>query len=179
MDRNEWNAPWTNRTRWIFEHLQEFNLTPQEALGVLLISLCNDTNQSVTMETLMEKGHIDADAMEEVFEGLSSKGYLTVTTKGKSICFVLEGLLDTPIKAGTPLNHTLLQEFQEEFRRTFSSSEMDRILELGNKYDERMVLQALSEAAAYEKRSLGYIESILASWVRKGLTAEDVEAGRR
>ena len=42
-----------------------------------------------------------------------------------------------------------------------------------------MILYALYEAGVYDKRSLDYIERILAEWKRKGLTPADYEEGRR
>lgn len=180
MDRKDWYAPWFDTTAWIFEHLQDLNLDPQEALVVLVINHFNKKNETVTYDALMEKCHLSAELVEECFESLSAKGYLTIDTRNKSLRFLLEGMMDSPVKAGTPINHALIQEFQEEFQgRTLSSSDMERILEMGEKYDERMVLQALSEAAVYDKRSLSYIESVLASWKARGLTVEDVENGKR
>ncbi|MCF0245823.1 MAG: DnaD domain protein, partial [Ileibacterium sp.] len=78
-----------------------------------------------------------------------------------------------------PISQPLLMEFQEEFGRTFSSAEMEKIISLGEMYDEAMVLQALNEAAVYDKRSLQYIENILIAWKNKGLSVEDVENGKR
>ena len=56
---------------------------------------------------------------------------------------------------------------------------MERILQLGDEYDSRMVICALNEAAVYDKRNLNYIENILISWRQKGLSTEDVESGKR
>ena len=74
---------------------------------------------------------------------------------------------------------SLLEEFEDEFKRSLSPSEMDRILNLASIYSERMVIVALNEAASYDKRDLNYIERILISWTDKGLSVEDVENGKR
>ena len=76
-------------------------------------------------------------------------------------------------------HRSLIEEFEAEFKRTLSSMEMERILQLASYYDERMVICALNEAAVYEKRNLNYIESILVSWKEKGFSVEDVESGKR
>ncbi len=56
---------------------------------------------------------------------------------------------------------------------------MDKILQLTSIFGERMVLRALDEASAYEKRSIEYVENILISWKNRNLTIEDIEKGRR
>ena len=56
---------------------------------------------------------------------------------------------------------------------------MQRLSSWMDVYDQQMILYALYEAGVYDKRSLDYIERILAEWKRKGLTPADYEEGRR
>lgn len=179
IDRKDWDMPYFNQAFWLFENLEHFQLEPNEALVALVISYLNQTNQAVNYDKLIEKCHMDADEVEECFESLTSKGYLTIDAKNKSLHFLLEGFLDSPIKVGRPISKPLLVEFQEEFNRPFSPGEMERIMDMGQTYEEGMVLQALNEAALYDKRNLNYIENILINWVKKGLSTEDVENGKR
>ena len=76
-------------------------------------------------------------------------------------------------------NLSLFDEFETEFARPLSSSEMQRLSSWMDVYDQQMILYALYEAGVYDKRSLDYIERILAEWKRKGLTPADYEEGRR
>ena len=73
----------------------------------------------------------------------------------------------------------LFDEFETEFARPLSSSEMQRLSSWMDVYDQQMILYALYEAGVYDKRSLDYIERILAEWKRKGLPPADYEEGRR
>ncbi|MCF0259250.1 MAG: DnaD domain protein [Erysipelotrichaceae bacterium] len=179
IERSDWNSLYINKSLWLFDHLENFSLSPNEALCTLVINFLNETGQPVTYEALEAKCHMSPDELEDCFDSLSAKGYLTLDTRNHSLKFILDGFLDTPLKAGTPISQPLLMEFQEEFGRTFSSSEMEKIISLGEKYEEGMVLKALDEAAVYDKRSLQYIENILISWKNKGLSLEDVENGKR
>lgn len=179
IDREDWNKPWFNKSIWIFENMQDLNLNPTEALVLLVLNFFNETETPVSYDALMDKCHLSAEAIEDSFESLSAKGYLTLDTRNKGLKFLLDGLVDSPVKAGTPINKGLISEFQEEFGRTLSSSDIERILEMAQKYDERMILQALSEASAYGKRTLGYVETVLNAWKERKLTVEDVEHGRR
>ena len=56
---------------------------------------------------------------------------------------------------------------------------MERLIELSNDFEESMILHALDEASAYNKRSLSYIEAMLANWKARGLDAQDIENGKR
>lgn len=176
----DWNKPYINKGVWIFENLQDLNLEPAEALLIFVINYFNETHQPVDYDLLVEKCHMSPEELDETIENLSAKGYLSFDTSGRSLGFVLEGLLDLPAASGKPVNQSLISEFQQEFQgRTLSSSDMDKIIELSERYDERMILAALSEAAVYDKRSIPYVESVLANWSMKGLSAEDVENGKR
>lgn len=74
---------------------------------------------------------------------------------------------------------SLFDEFETEFARPLSSSEMQRLSSWLDVYDQQLILYALYEASVYEKRSLDYIERILADWKRRNLTAEEYEEGKR
>lgn len=183
MDRQtnrDWYDPWFNRGGWILDHLQDLNLEPNEALVMIVINFLNDTDQKIPYEVLAEKCHMDVEDIDEAITGLSAKGYLQFNTRSSAAKrFDLSVLMESPISSATVLDQSLFTEFQEEFGRTFSAPELDRILSMQEKYGEKMVRLALAEAAVYEKRNLNYIENILTSWSEKGLSAEDVEAGRR
>ncbi len=56
---------------------------------------------------------------------------------------------------------------------------MERILRWQEEFEESVILRALDEAAAYDRRSLNYIESLLQSWKQRGLSAQDIESGLR
>ena len=56
---------------------------------------------------------------------------------------------------------------------------MQRLSSWLDVYDQQLILYALYEASVYEKRSLDYIERILADWKRRNLTAEEYEEGKR
>ncbi len=177
--QSDWNAPWLNRTFWIFDHLENFQCTPNEALVVLTISFLNDARQDVTPEIIMEKTRLDLEQVDEAIDGLNRAGYLNVKTRNRKLVFSLEGLFEDELTQHHPLNQGLISEFGREFGRPLSGSEMETISRLSDEFEESMVIRALDEAAAYEKRSLMYVEKVLQDWKRKGLSAEDIERGLR
>lgn len=72
-----------------------------------------------------------------------------------------------------------LGAFMAELKRPLNNKEIENIGDWCQKYDERRVICALNEATVYDKKDFNYIESILKSWQEKGLSVEDIEAGKR
>lgn len=179
LDRQEWNSDYLNRTYWIFDHLSELKVTSDEALLLLVISYLNDHGSSIGYEKLMEVTHMNDTQVDNVITSLSDKGYLSVEFHNKQLRFVLDGLIEVPVREAAFLRQPVIQEFEEEFGTTLSGAQMDRILQLTSMFGERMVLRALDEASAYEKRSVDYVEKVLISWKNRNLTIEDIERGKR
>lgn len=175
----EWNSPWLNRCYWVMGHLDEFQLNTTEALVLSLIAFFNETGQPVTLEGLSARCFITMEELDELLFGLENRGYLKIRALRGEMVYDMEGLLSTPLRAGRTINEELLQEFQQEFGRTFSAGEMERVMSMAEQYDERAVRVALGEAAVYDKRSLNYIEKLLISWHARGLSPEELENGQR
>lgn len=179
MDHSEYSAPWTNRCYWLMGHVEEFQLNAQEALVLILISYFNETSQPVDFDVLAAKCFMDPVALDDTLFSLEQRGYLAISAEHGEMVYSLEPMLDTPVKAGVSFNESLLNEFQEEFGRTFSAGETERVMAMADTYDEKAVRAALAEAAVYDKRNLNYIEKLLTSWHARGLTPEDLENGIR
>lgn len=175
----EWNSPYLDHKIWILDHLESLHLEPEEVLVLLLVDFYNDSHQSIHHEMIAKKLHLDIEKIENLFVSLAEKGYLNISYKEGSLHFDIEGVYTQAQKKVQSFHRSLIEEFEAEFKRTLSSVEMERILQMAAHYDERMVICALNEAAVYEKRNLNYIESILISWTEKGLSVEDVESGKR
>ena len=178
MTKMNWNAPYIDRRTWILDHLESLHVEGNEVLVLLLIDYFNQTRKSISHEVFSDKLKIDVDAVEDLFTSLSDKGYLSIEFKNGQIHFNIEGIFSQN-ESGVPLEHSLIEQFESAFKRTLSSAEMQRILNMSATYDERRVVCALNEAVVYEKLSLDYIERILQTWMQKGLSIEDVENGKR
>lgn len=175
----EWTSPYLDHKIWILDHLESLHLDTKEALVLLLIDYYNDMHKTIHHEMIAEKLHVDIEEVENLFVSLADKGYLHISYKEGSLHFDIAGVYAQEQRKVQGSHRSLVEEFEAEFKRTLSSMEMERILQLASHYDERMVICALNEAAVYEKRNLNYIESILISWTDKGLSVEDVESGKR
>lgn len=179
MKKEDWSAVYTDRRTWILQHMEKLHIDSEEALILLLIDFCNEIHQPVTHEFLAKKTKTDEDRIEEIFKNLSDKGYLSIDFSEGSPMFNISGLVENMVSEGQPIQRSLIERFEMEFKRTLSPNEMQRILDLSSRYDQRRVVVALNEAIVYDKLSLDYIERILVSWNEKNLSIEDLENGVR
>lgn len=180
LERSDWNACYIDKSRWILDHLENLNLSASQALMLLVINFLNETRQSITPETLAQKCAMEIDAVYEDMDTLCDMGYLSIDTHGRRLMFSLDGLLDTSFSLlDNPLAQSLFHAFSTEFGKPLSPAEMDQIAELAEHYEESMILHALDEAAVYDKRSVPYVTAVLSSWKDRGLSALDIEEGRR
>ena len=179
MNSKEFQAPWFNQCAWIFEHLDQFSLTPQQALLVLIIAHLNSTQQPVSYERLMEMSHMKEEELDQALDELGTKGYVMVARKGDGLDFLLDRLFSAPVSRNLDFALPVLDEFEIEFKRPLTSNEMERISMMVDLYGERPVIYALDEAVVYEKVNLNYIENILLSWKNKGLSEQDLREGKR
>lgn len=175
----DYDAPWFSKTTWIFEHLQDLSLEADELIVLLVLAYLIDQKIPVSYETLVGKCHLDDQRVDAAIDTLSIKGYLRIDMQKGTLSFLLDGLFEQAPRRGTPLNQPVLQAFEEEFGRTFSPTEMERISQMAQIYGETALMYALDEAAVYETRNLNYIENILISWKNKGLNDQDLERGKR
>lgn len=179
MEKSLWNEPYFDRRTWILENLESLHIDTKEIVVLLLIDYCNQINKMISHEYVSEKTMLSVDEVEEIFMSLSDKGYLTINVDGKGMFFNIEGVYQQKDLDGQRLSRSLFETFEYEFKRPLSHHEMERIMEMVSMYEEERVVYALNEAVVYEKLNLNYIESILASWMQKGLSIEDLENGKR
>lgn len=175
----DFNAPYVDRRTWIIDHLQDLVLEPKEILVVLLIDFFNQQHILIDHELISEKLKISVDEVEDIFTELSDKGYLTLDYADGSLIFNIEGIFELSKASDTSIDRSLLEQFEMEFARPLSSTEMQRIIDMASMYDERRVICALNEAVCNEVCDLNYIERILQNWQQKGLSTEDLENGKR
>ena len=168
----DFNAPYVDRRTWIIDHLQDLILEPKEILVVLLIDFFNQQHISIDHELISEKLKISVDEVED-------KGYLTLDYADGSLIFNIVGIFELSNTNNTAIDRSLLEQFEMEFARPLSSTEMQRIIDMASMYDERRVICALNEAVCNEACDLNYIERILQNWQQKGLSTGDIENGKR
>jgi len=74
---------------------------------------------------------------------------------------------------------SLFELFEQEFARTISSAECQRLADWADHYDDKLIRYALRESLIHGVRSFDYIDRILIAWEKKGMTVEKYENGER
>jgi len=88
----------------------------------------------------------------------------------------LEDLNDDPIPPSETYDE-MLGLIENEFKRTLSSSEINKFNNLFSKHGFKKIKYALFESVLYRKLSLAYMETCLNSWDKKGYTVEQLGQG--
>lgn len=175
----DWSSPWVDHTAYIIDHLQDMDLTAEEALALLVIEESLKHDIPITQTLIQTKLKTTIDHADALLNALSDKGCLTFDVAGGKIVFHTDGVLEEVSRQGVPIEKSLIREFEEGLQHPLSSQEMQRVIDLGALYDQDRILLALDEACAYNNRSLNYVERVLVSWANKGLSTEDLKRGIR
>ncbi len=163
---------------WVLDHLEVLGLNPQEALLVLLIDFCNEHEMEISEEVLSQKTGLSVSEVDTVISTLCAKKYLDIRASSKAIHFCLDGLYETEVaRDASIMDSSLFDLFETQFGRTLSNREMEKISDWNRTMDRRLIIYALREASARQKKNLTYVESILNEWNQKGLTADMIAEG--
>lgn len=170
---------YVNHRDWILDHLEMLGLSAQETVLVLLIDFFNQNSMEITMELLSQKTGMSSDETDKVVSTLCAKQYLEIRASSRKVTFSLNGLFETDTaKYQRVLDSPLFETFESEFGRPLSQTEMQKISDWNRTIDRKLIIYALRQASIYQKLSLPYIEGILNAWIKKGYTAEMIEAGK-
>ena len=169
-----------SRRDWILDHLEMLGLDGNELMIVMVIDFLNEHRQPTSMEVLYRKTGMSEDETNRTVSTLCAKHYLEICASASSVRFDLSGLFetDTARQAGL-LDNSLFSTFENEFGRTLSNQEMQKISDWNKEYDKLLILYALREASIYDKKSIGYIDRILHAWHSRNITARDIEEGKK
>jgi DNA replication protein len=162
---------------WVLDHLGSLNLNAEEALTALELVHFNDLKRQVNLEVLSKSSGLSHEKLDKAMAGLSRKGYLNIKINRQEVAYIIDGLFEE--KTLLTSNTDLIDLFQKEFKRTLSSTEMDKINDWVTRVDRAFIVHALREALMHNKVNFTYIDRILAQWQKDKTTIEQLNAGKR
>lgn len=166
---SEWyEKKYFNKMAWIFEELENLNLTPTETIMILTIQYFNQTQTPITFDLLSAKCHLSEEEVDEMLDVLSQKGYVEVDFTGNGFAFTIDGIFKKSEEIHFDSN--LFDLFESEFKRTLSSTELQKLSDWSRTYSEETIKFALRDASLREKLSFNYIQQIL---INRGLSNEN------
>jgi DNA replication protein len=174
-----YHEPFFDSTSWIFENLMHLNLTPEEALTVLMINYLNSKQIRITNDILSKRTGLSFEKLDQVIALLCAKNYLDIKATANTVSFQLNGLFESEMpKRDAAASGSLYDVFETEFGRPLTQSEMQMLSDWIHTIDSKLVLYALKEASIYRSLNMNYIARILKEWSDKGITSEMVEEGK-
>lgn len=148
-----------NKMYWIFEEMENLNLNHTEACLILLIQYFNDTSTPIQFESLTTKMKMNEEQIDELLDQLHQKGYLEIEVTSKGFEINIDGLFR--VEDELHFESNIFDLFESEFKRTLSSSELQRISDWLNRYDEQTITYALRDASLRNVYNFDYINRIL------------------
>ncbi|MDI9540524.1 MAG: DnaD domain protein [Bacillota bacterium] len=155
-----------NRRNWILENIGKLKLNSNEALILLLIDYFNQYNEPQNINTLSKSSNMEKIVVDDTIASLISKGYLILVTDDGKIKFNIDNIFE--VKNEMIEKSDIFDIFESEFGRILTQKEASIISEWLRIYDYNTIIKALREALIYNKKSINYIDKILA----KGLKDE-------
>lgn len=174
-----WNENFINRRDYLLDHFEDYSLSCEECMAILLIDFMNEHNIPIAHGILANKMKLDESQIDNLLSRLTQKGYLNIAYDNKKIAFLIDGVFAERSSDKTiSFDRSLFEVFEEEFARPLSQIEMQRLSDWLKQYEQKLILYALREALMYNKRSFDYIERILIEWKKRNYTAQDYEDGK-
>ena len=164
---------------WILDQLEVLGLSEKEVIIVLLIDFLNEHQQEISLDLLHRKTGWSTAEVDQVISVLCARKDMEIRASSQGVRVLLDGLFETDTARDQRILDTpLFDVFETEFGRPLTQKEMQKISDWNRTADRRMILYALREASGYQKKNIGYVESVLNAWLQKGCTPEMIEEGR-
>lgn len=163
---------------WILEHLADLHLSSQEAIMVFVIEFLNRYHERVDTDILSRKCGMSVRQTEKVLAELCQKQYLKIRFDRGRYIYELNGLYESDFKPFEQEDQ-LLKLFELEFKRPLKQWEKDRINQWRQTMDDKFIMYALRKSSAYHGLNINYVQSVLDTWIRAGVTTEMMDRGLR
>lgn len=150
-----------NRRNWLLDNLFKLKITNDEAMLILLIDYYNEYQQPITMELLVEKLNLTAEQVDKAIHTLVNRGYLKITIVDMKPKFQIDEIFE--VADHIVINSNIYDLIEAELGKVLSRKDVSTISEWLRIYDYDTIVKALRVALANKKKSIAYIDKILAT----------------
>lgn len=158
-------------------------LNENEILILLLIMTLQSAGQrAINYEVILSYMHLEANVIDSVLVGLVNKKMISLIGTSISLeAFYKRLVFDAPVEKEEKMDGiNLVEAFENEFAKALTPMELETLKSWKQSgYSDRLILDALKEAALSNVHSFRYIEKILINWSQNGVRrsgAEPIEA---
>lgn len=167
-----------NFNYYVLEHMKQLNLTSKEVVTLFYLRYLFETNQEVNMEKIAESTGLSLIDISQLVESLLEKELINVKFNDGKIHYDTNQVFQLLEKKSEKNVSTIFKKIETGFNRIISQKEVEKINDLIQTYDLKLVEYALRETLLQEANSLAYMEKILMNWKKANYTAEDYENGK-
>lgn len=158
-----YNEKHFNRKNWLLENLYKLKLNNNEAMLILLIEFFNEFNENITIELLTERLNISLEEVDKAIQSLVSRGYLKISSKEMKAMFNIDEVFEAA--NNVVVNSNIYDLIESDLGKILSRKDVGIISEWLRLYDYDTIVAALRTALAAKKKSIAYIDKILANGV--------------
>ncbi|MBR3839927.1 MAG: DnaD domain protein [Erysipelotrichales bacterium] len=166
-----WKKSYIDRRTYLLEIFENTTFSDSDMMLILMMDLLNEKSDNVTIEDLAKVLKRTVTEILESLNRLATEGWIIINVTSKSFTFSLDPIFE--LKPVKDISQTLFDKFEEQMARPLTSTEMNKLGEWMQLYDEDMIEAALREAVIYQKLSFPYINKILETWRLQNRTTED------
>lgn len=150
-----------NRRNWLIENLYKLKLNNNESMLILLIDFFNEFKEMITVELLSERLNLTIEEVDSAIKSLVSRGYLKISVVSMKACFNIDEVFEAA--SNVVVNSNIYDLLETELGKILSRKDVSIISEWLRIYDYDTIVTALRTALAAKKKSIAYIDKILAN----------------
>ena len=162
MKNKWWDNSYIDRRTYILSKYKEFDFTYDELACILMFDFVKQEKGSYDLEEVADMLHTSTKEITAILTRLMERGWVKMRMLNNKLDISFDAIyLNQP---DTCIPMTLFDVFETQFKRTLSATEMNKLGEWKQKYEEETIKDALREATIYGKLSFTYIDRILINW---------------
>lgn len=160
----EWyKEAYVNRRDWLIFHFPFLPINLQEFDLLLVIDLALEKNLATSHSDLANYMGLSERDVDRLLSSLSRKGLLDIEIAKDKITYNIDAIFNVELKKldKTFVEGNVFDLIEDIFGRPLSEAEMNKCVNLSQKYTKEEICQALRICDAHRKYSLNYLEAVL------------------
>ncbi len=166
-----------NYQYYLLNNMKKLELNATQVTLLLFLRYYNETGISPNLNVIGDNLNLEMMAVGNLIEELIEKKYISIQSYHGNIQYDTNVIYKIEEKKEQSKVASIFKKFETGFKRMISQQELNKINDLLQNYDSKLVEYALREALIHDARKVEYVEKVLINWKKKNITVEDYENG--
>lgn len=161
---NEWyKEAYVNRRDWLIFHFPFLPINLQEFDLLLVLDLAIEKKMGTSHSDLANYMGLSELDVDRIISGLARKDLLKIEINKEKVTYNIDAIFNVELKKmdKTAVTGNVFDLIEDVFARPLSEAEMNKCVNLSQKYTKEEIFQALRICDAHRKYSLNYLEAVL------------------